>query len=125
MRVQIAGLSVNEALAQMSFSTKVRSSVVRHCLLRAINRADFYHGLTADALKVAEAFTGKGLTAPRIRHHGRGTMCLALVFCARLPLVSCHWPPPSLVLSEPALRCAAWAGMCFSGAPELSWAVVA
>ncbi len=69
---QVAGLSANEALAQMAFSPKVRSSVVRHVLLRAINRADFYHGLTSDDLKVAEAFTGKGLTAPRIRHHGRG-----------------------------------------------------
>jgi ribosomal protein L22 len=78
----------------MTFSTKVRSSVVRHCLLRAINRADFYHGLTADSLKVAEAFTGKGLTAPRIRHHGRGAylsawpgsdcVCDAVCSCSRV-----------------------------------------
>jgi ribosomal protein L22 len=72
-RAQVAGKSVSEAVAQMAFSDRRRAKVIRHCIERAVNRADFYHGLTGESLKVAEAFSGKQITAPRLRHHGRGT----------------------------------------------------
>jgi hypothetical protein len=69
---QIAGLSVNEALAQMAFSAKKRGSVAATAVRRAVWNADFYHDVKQDDLMVTAAWTGKELSAPRVRYHGRG-----------------------------------------------------
>lgn len=70
---QIAGLSANEAIAQMAFSPRARAnSAVRKALESAVKNADFYHGLTQDQLMVDQAYTGKQWTSPRLRYHSKG-----------------------------------------------------
>ena len=72
VRVQIRGLSVNDAIAQMAFSPKNRGGVARHVIERAVANADFYHGWSRDELCIAEAFVGKNAQYPRVRYHSRG-----------------------------------------------------
>ena len=105
--LQVTGLSLNEAVAQMTFNQRVRSQDVKHALLRAANKAEFYHGLEPDSLKVAEVLSHKTLMAPRIRHHGRGARAQGLLVCPRLLfLIACRcracrsrWPLPFEVRS--------------------------
>ena len=66
------GQSVNEAMAQMAFHPQKRSEDMKTALQRAAWNADFYHALRPDDLMVEEAWTGKHLTTPRIRHHNKG-----------------------------------------------------
>ena len=75
--MQIVGLSVPEAMAQMSFSLRKRAQPVQTALQRACWNADFYHNLPPSALMVDRAWTGKELSAPRIRHHSKGRAGMA------------------------------------------------
>ena len=68
---QVRLLSVNEALAQMSFSARARATDVRTALLRASREAEVYHGLPKSKLMVEAAWTGKHQSSPRIRHHSK------------------------------------------------------
>ena len=68
---QVRQLSVNEALAQMAFSARSRSSDVRDALIRASREAAAYHGLPKSRLMVEAAWTGKHQSSPRIRHHSK------------------------------------------------------
>jgi ribosomal protein L22 len=63
---------VNEALAQMAFSPSSRSEPATRAIKRAVNQASAFHGLNTSALLVEAAWTGKHLSAPRIRHHSKG-----------------------------------------------------
>jgi len=72
MTAQIAGKTVNEALAQMVFSQQSRATAAKTALERAVLNADFYHGLTRDQLLVERAWTGRHLQSPRIRYHSKG-----------------------------------------------------
>ena len=69
---QIVGLSVNEALAQMSFHVKRRGKAVGMAVERAAWNADFHHDVRREALMVDQAWTGKQLQMPRIRYHSKG-----------------------------------------------------
>ena len=63
---------MNEAMAQMAFHSQKRGGSMKTALERAVWNADFYHNLRSDDLMVEEAWTGKHLTSPRIRHHNKG-----------------------------------------------------
>ena len=73
MYVQLVGKGLNEALAQMSFSQQQRAyKSSRLALRRAALNADFYHSLSPSDLVVERAWTGKGMTSARARHHSKG-----------------------------------------------------
>ena len=70
--LQLVGLSVNEALAQMSFLAKRRGRAVGTAIERAAWNADYHHDIRREDLLVDEAWTGKQLTQGRIRYHSKG-----------------------------------------------------
>ena len=80
---QVRGLSVNEAMAQMTFSGKRRSEVLRMAIKRACDRADFFHEMDPSQLMIEEVTVGKGQSAPRILPHSKGA-CDCCV-CSRQP----------------------------------------
>jgi ribosomal protein L22 len=70
--VQVVGLSVPEALAQMAFAQPIRAASLKTAIQRAAWNADFYHNIPPAALMVDRAWTGKEICAPRIRYHSKG-----------------------------------------------------
>lgn len=74
---QVVGLCVPEAMAQMSYSQVKRKDSVKTAIQRACWNADFYHNIQPTALMVDEAWTGKELSSPRVRHHSKGRFGLA------------------------------------------------
>jgi ribosomal protein L22 len=69
---QVRGLSVNEAMAQMAFSSAERARAVTKALRRAAQRAEMYHALPSDRLMVEAAWTGKHTSSPRVRRQNKG-----------------------------------------------------
>ena len=68
----IRGKSVENALADLTFSKKKVSLDVKKCLQSAIANAENNHNLDVDELVVAEAWVGKNLTMKRGRPRARG-----------------------------------------------------
>ncbi len=68
---QVSGLSVNEALAQMAFSSSQRAQDVSKAVARACKQVELFHGLPRGGLMVEAAWTGKHTCSPRIRHHSK------------------------------------------------------
>jgi ribosomal protein L22 len=68
---QVAGLSVNEALAQMAFSSSQRARDVSKAVARACKQVELFHGLPKNELMVEAAWTGKHTSSPRLRHHSK------------------------------------------------------
>jgi len=68
----IRGLSVEDALKQLTFSRKAVSRDVKKLLQSAIANAENNHDLDVDRLYVKEAIVGKGLVMKRIRARARG-----------------------------------------------------
>lgn len=68
---QVTGMSVNEAMAQMAFSSSDRATAVSRALVRATKQAEVYHQLQRSELMVEAAWTGKLDCSPRLRHHNK------------------------------------------------------
>ena len=68
---QVAGLGVNEALAQLAFSSAQRAQDVSRAVARACKQVELFHGLPRGELMVEAAWTGKHTSSPRIRHHSK------------------------------------------------------
>lgn len=68
----IRGLSVEKALAELTFSKRRISQNVKKILESAIANAENNHGLDVDDLVVAEAHVGRQLVMKRFRARARG-----------------------------------------------------
>lgn len=68
----IRGLSVEKAVAELSFSKKRIAKVALDLLQSAISNAENNHSLNIDKLVVSEAYVGKGIVMKRMHARGRG-----------------------------------------------------
>ena len=68
----IRGLSVEKAVAELSFSKKRIAKVALDLLQSAISNAENNHSLNIDKLVVSEAYVGKGIVMKRMSARGRG-----------------------------------------------------
>jgi large subunit ribosomal protein L22 len=68
----IRGKKVEEALADLTFSSKRIAGDVKKCLESAIANAENNHELDVDALVVAEAYVGKAMVMKRWQPRARG-----------------------------------------------------
>ena len=68
----IRGLSVEKAVAELTFSKKRIAKIALGVLQSAIANAENNHSLNIDKLFVTEAFVGKGLVMKRMHARGRG-----------------------------------------------------
>lgn len=68
----IRGMSVNNALTQLSFSGKRIAGDVKKALQSAIANAENNHNLNVDSLIVKEAYVGKNMVMKRMHTRGRG-----------------------------------------------------
>ncbi len=68
----IRGMSVNNALTQLSFSGKRIANDVKKALQSAIANAENNHNLNVDSLIVKEAYVGKNMVMKRMHTRGRG-----------------------------------------------------
>lgn len=69
---QIRGVPVEQALQQLSFSTKKAAAMVKKVLESAIANAEHNEGADIDELKVSKAFVNEGPTAKRFRARAKG-----------------------------------------------------
>lgn len=68
----IRGMPVNQALTQLTFSSRRISVDVKKALQSAIANAENNHQLDVDSLIVAEAWVGKNIVMKRFHARGRG-----------------------------------------------------
>jgi large subunit ribosomal protein L22 len=68
----IRGKKVDQAMAELEFSTKRIAGDVRKCVMSAVANAENNHGLDVNELVVAEAYVGKNLVLKRFHARGRG-----------------------------------------------------
>jgi large subunit ribosomal protein L22 len=68
----IRGLSVNDALIQLTFCKKRVTNEVKKCLQSAIANAENNNNLDVDLLYVSEVLVGKALTLKRFSARARG-----------------------------------------------------
>lgn len=68
----IRGLPANEALTQLTFSSRRISVDVKKALQSAIANAENNHNLDVDSLIVSEAYVGKSMVMKRFRARARG-----------------------------------------------------
>ena len=83
----IRGMSVANALTQLSFSGKRIANDVRRALQSAIANAENNHNLNVDSLYVKEAYVGKNLVMKRMHTRGRGRSGRILKPFANLTLI--------------------------------------
>lgn len=83
----IRGMSVNNALTQLTFSSKRISDDVKKALQSAIANAENNHNLNVDSLYVKEAYVGKNLVMKRMHTRGRGRSAQVLKPFANLTLI--------------------------------------
>ena len=83
----IRGMSVNNALTQLTFSSKRISDDVKKALQSAIANAENNHNLNVDSLYVKEAYVGKNLVMKRMHTRGRGRSAQILKPFANLTLI--------------------------------------
>ncbi|MEO5374985.1 MAG: 50S ribosomal protein L22 [Alphaproteobacteria bacterium] len=77
----IRGMNAESALAQLTFSPRRVSGLVKRILESAIANAENNHQLDVDRLYVAEAYVGKSMVMKRWRPRARGrTGRIAKVF---------------------------------------------
>jgi large subunit ribosomal protein L22 len=81
------GLSVDEALVQLSFSKSFKYNLVQHAIRCARHTAVHQFGMNSDRLYVAEMWTGRGTGEKRLFIHGRGRSALSLRHRAHLTVV--------------------------------------
>ncbi len=68
----VRGLSVDEALAQLSLLPKVGARITERVVTSAKANAVHNHGLEASRLRVQQAFVTKGTYLRRLKFHARG-----------------------------------------------------
>lgn len=68
----IRGLSVEKALAELTFNNKKASALVKKVLESAIANAEHNEGADIDELKVAKIFVDVGPTLKRVRPRAKG-----------------------------------------------------
>lgn len=68
----IRGKKVDQALAELEFSTKRIADDVRKCVMSAVANAENNHNLDVNELVVSEAYVGKNLVLKRFHARGRG-----------------------------------------------------
>ncbi len=68
----IRGMDINQALTQLTFSSKRISDDVKKALQSAIANAENNHNLNVDSLYVKEAYVGKNIVMKRMHTRGRG-----------------------------------------------------
>lgn len=68
----IRGMDVNNAMTQLTFSSKRIAVDVKKALQSAIANAENNHNLNVDALVVKEAYVGKNMVMKRMHTRGRG-----------------------------------------------------
>jgi large subunit ribosomal protein L22 len=68
----IRGLPVNQALTQLTFSSRRIAGDVKKALQSAIANAEHNHQLDVDSLIVSEAWVGKNMVMKRFHARGRG-----------------------------------------------------
>jgi large subunit ribosomal protein L22 len=83
----IRGMTVSNALTQLSFSGKRIANDVKKALQSAIANAENNHNLNVDALYVKEAYVGKNLVMKRMHTRGRGRSARILKPFANLTLI--------------------------------------
>ena len=86
----IRGMSVSQALTQLSFSGKRVANDVRKALQSAIANAENNHNLNVDALYVKEAHVGKNLVMKRFHTRGRGKSAAIRRPFSNLTLIVCE-----------------------------------
>jgi len=113
----VRGLSVEEALAQLSLVPKVGARVTEKVLSSASANAVHNHGLDAARLRVRTAVVSKGSFLRRIKFHARGkTVRTACAQCQGAPFIDAMtWragcdAPPEGALEHRAGRGASWRG---------------
>ena len=83
----IRGMSVEKALAQLSFSQRRSAGAVRKVLQSAVANAENNHALDVDHLVVAEATVGQGLVMKRWRARARGRIARVIKPFSNLTVV--------------------------------------
>lgn len=83
----IRGMDVNNALTQLTFSSKRVAEEVKKALQSAIANAENNHNLNVDALYVKEAYVGKNMVMKRMHTRGRGRSARVLRPFANLTLI--------------------------------------
>jgi large subunit ribosomal protein L22 len=83
----IRGMSVSQALTQLTFSSKRISDDVKKGLQSAIANAENNHNLNVDQLYVKEAYVGKNIVMKRMHTRGRGKSAQVLRPFSNLTLV--------------------------------------
>ena len=83
----IRGKKVDQAMAELEFSTKRIAGDVRKCVMSAVANAENNHSLDVNELVVAEAYVGKNLTLKRFHARGRGRGSQILKPFAQLTVV--------------------------------------
>lgn len=75
--MQVRGLLAAEAIAQMTFSPKRRSPILRYAIQRAVRRAEDRFDLFAEDLIVHECTAEIQRQEQRMRYHARGRFGIA------------------------------------------------
>ncbi|KAF0695382.1 Aste57867_13816 [Aphanomyces stellatus] len=101
---QIRGLTAPEALTQMEFSPKRKSTIVKKTIQNAVNLADIYYGIDPAALKVEQAFVNKGLFLKRIKFMGRGNTGIKHRGHSHLTIVLREFDPATAPISKTKAR---------------------
>ena len=83
----IRGMDVNNALTQLTFSSKRIAGDVKKGLQSAIANAENNHNLNVDELYVKEAYVGKNIVMKRMHTRGRGRSARILKPFANLTLI--------------------------------------
>jgi large subunit ribosomal protein L22 len=83
----IRGMSVSNAITQLSFSSKRIANDVRRALQSAIANAENNHNLNVDSLYVKEAYVGKNMVMKRMHTRGRGRSARILKPFSNLTLI--------------------------------------
>ncbi|NBX03332.1 MAG: 50S ribosomal protein L22 [Alphaproteobacteria bacterium] len=83
----IRGMSVANALTQLTFNSKRISDDVKKALQSAIANAENNHNLNVDSLYVKEAYVGKNIVMKRMHTRGRGKSARVFKPFANLTIV--------------------------------------
>lgn len=102
----IRGMSVNQAITQLSFSSKRIANEVKKGLQSAIANAENNHNLNVDSLFVKEAYVGKNIVMKRFHTRGRGKSSRILRPFANLTLIV-HERGEEPAAKKPAKKAAA------------------
>jgi Ribosomal protein L22p/L17e len=76
----IAGLSVPEAIRQLTFCDKSRAPLVQDLVENAVKKATEKHGIPQTKLEIAECFVTRGTPLKRIRYMGRGRYAMLTTY---------------------------------------------